>query len=45
MGFVEGLKVALFVMSLVFSLLTSIYVLIKLTSTVISRYFTESTKR
>lgn len=39
MGFGEGVKVALFVISLVFVLLAMIYALIKLTSAVIRRYF------
>ena len=44
MGFLEGVKVALFVMALVFALLSSIYGLIKLASAVIQRYFTSATK-
>jgi len=39
MVFGEGILVALFVMSLVFVLLASIYALIKLSSAVIQRYF------
>lgn len=39
MNFGEGVKVALFVMALVFGLLVAIYALIKLTSAVIRRYF------
>ena len=38
MGFGEGVKVALFVMALVFVLLAAIYGLIKLASVVIRRY-------
>ena len=44
MGFLEGVKVALFVMALVFVLLGVIYGLIKLASAVISRYFASTTK-
>lgn len=44
MGIGEGVLVALFVMSLVFALLTSIYALIKLTSAVIRRYFGKAVK-
>jgi hypothetical protein len=43
MGFGEGIKVALFVISLVFALLASIYGLIRLTSAVIQRYFSKET--
>ena len=39
MDFGEGIKVALFVMSLVFVLLGAIYALIRLTSVVVQRYF------
>lgn len=39
MGIGEGVKVALFVMALVFVLLASIYGLVKLSSAVIRRYF------
>lgn len=39
MGFMEGVLVALFVMSLVFVLLAAIYGLVKLSSVVIQRYF------
>ncbi len=41
MVFAESIKVALFVMCLVFALLASIYALIKLTSLVVGRYFGE----
>ena len=41
MEFAESIKVALFVMCLVFALLASIYGLIKLTSLVLGRYFGE----
>ncbi len=44
MDFFEGIKVALFVISLVFALLGSIYALIKLASAVIRRYFASATK-
>ena len=39
MNFQEGIMVGLFVMGLVISLLGAIYLLIKLTSTVVQRYF------
>jgi hypothetical protein len=39
MDFIEGVLVALFVMSLVFVLLAAIYGLVKLSSAVIQRYF------
>jgi Na+-transporting methylmalonyl-CoA/oxaloacetate decarboxylase gamma subunit len=42
MGVGEGVKVALFVMSLVFALLAAIYALIKLASAVIRRYFSKA---
>ena len=41
MEFAESIKVALFVICLVFALLASIYGLIKLTSLVLGRYFGE----
>lgn len=41
MLFGEGIKVALFIMGLVFVLLTLIYALIKLASAVIGHYFSE----
>ncbi|MEA5013111.1 MAG: OadG family protein [Candidatus Limiplasma sp.] len=44
MGIGEGIKVALFVMGLVFALLSSIYGLIKLASVVIRRYFSPAAK-
>ena len=44
MNFGEGVKVALFVMVLVFALLAVIYGLIKLASAVIRRHFGEATK-
>ncbi len=44
MGIGEGVKVALFVMALVFTLLASIYGLIKLASAVIRRYFSPAAK-
>lgn len=44
MDFAEGIKVALFVMSLVFALLGVIYGLVSLTSAVIRRYFTKAAK-
>jgi Na+-transporting methylmalonyl-CoA/oxaloacetate decarboxylase gamma subunit len=44
MSFGEGVKVALFVMSLVFSLLATIYALIKLATAVIRRYFNDAAK-
>jgi Na+-transporting methylmalonyl-CoA/oxaloacetate decarboxylase gamma subunit len=44
MGFGEGIKVALFVMTLVFALLAAIYALIKLASAVILRYFSGTQK-
>ncbi len=44
MEFGEGVKVALFVMALVFSLLASIYALIKLASVAIRRYFSGAEK-
>lgn len=42
MDFLEGVKVALFVMSLVFALLAAIYALIKLASAAIQRYFSKA---
>jgi Na+-transporting methylmalonyl-CoA/oxaloacetate decarboxylase gamma subunit len=39
MGFGEGVLVALFVMALVFVLLGVIYVLVKMVSAIIQRYF------
>ena len=42
MNFLEGVLVALFVMSLVFALLASLYALIRLSSAVIQRYFTKA---
>jgi len=44
MGFLEGIKVALFVMALVFVLLGVIYGLVSLSSGVIRRYFTKAAK-
>lgn len=45
MSFGEGIKIALFCVGMVFTLLTTIYVLIKLTSAIIFRYFSgEKTK-
>lgn len=44
MGAGEGVKVALFVMALVFVLLAAIYALIKLTSAVIGRCFGGASK-
>ena len=41
MDFGEGILVALFVMSLVFVLLGSIYVLVKIVSAIIQRYFSK----
>lgn len=41
MDFGESIKVALFVMSLVFVLLGSIYGLIRLTSAVVQQYFSK----
>jgi Na+-transporting methylmalonyl-CoA/oxaloacetate decarboxylase gamma subunit len=39
MDFGEGILVALFVMALVFVLLGSIYVLVKIVSAILQRYF------
>lgn len=44
MSFGDGVKVALFVMSLVFAMLASVYALIKLASAVIQRYISKAAK-
>jgi len=44
MSFGDGVKVALFVMSLVFAMLALVYALIKLASAVIQRYSSKAAK-